>query len=136
MEKYFINRQISARILVLLTDNEVTGYALMKDLGIPKATFYNCMNSEREWSIENIVKIAEYFKVSVDYLLKGPITDQNGTHLLNKQRMEDLVYTIEKLDQEKQTLEEENERLRTFITRSAELLDQVKKEKKVRGKKM
>ena len=85
MKNIVLNRKISSRIVNLIADKEVVPSHIMKELAIPSATFYNCMNSKREWSTDNLIKIAEYFKVTLDYLITG-----------NMQNNEQRVYALEK----------------------------------------
>jgi len=112
-----LNRQISKRINELINEIGITQYQLMKDLEIPKASFYNCMNSERDWSIGNLIKIAHYFNVSLDYLIDGE----------EKARPPDSDNRIKEL-------EEENRLLRDRISQISNLTQAIEKLKKRRRK--
>lgn len=116
-----LNRHISGKIVKLIEDRRLTAYQLMMDLQINKSTFYRCLNGERDWSIENLIKIADYFHVSLDFLIRiDPVEPDKR---------------VKQLEEEKQELQEENERLRSFVSRSAELLNQVEILKKSKHKK-
>lgn len=79
------NRDISARILNLIADNEMTAYQAMKQLNLTSAVFYNCMNSKRSWSIENLIKISDRFHVTLDYLIKGHPEQKFKTEFLREE---------------------------------------------------
>jgi len=66
-----LNRQISKRINELIERKGITPYKLMDDLEINKSTFYRSIKDERNWSLENLIKIAHYFNVSLDFLIDG-----------------------------------------------------------------
>lgn len=55
-------------IFVELLQN-TTAYRLSKETGIKEASISRWKNSSELPSIENLVKIADYFNVSTDYLL-------------------------------------------------------------------
>lgn len=87
------NREISARILMLIADNELTSYQVMKELKLSSAVFYNCMNSKRSWSIENLIKVSDRFNVTLDYLIRGHPEQKYKTESLREeyQRLSDKV---------------------------------------------
>ena len=53
----------------LLQKNEIKPYRVAKDLGIPKSIVYEWKDGKREPSADKLLKLAEYFGVSVSYLL-------------------------------------------------------------------
>lgn len=53
----------------LLKENEVTPYRVHKETGIAQSTLSDWKLGKSVPSTENMLKIAEYFDVSVDYLL-------------------------------------------------------------------
>jgi len=59
----------SERFRFLLNKFEVSKYKLNKELGLPDTSLYNWQNGKREPSIESIMKLAEYFNCSVDYIV-------------------------------------------------------------------
>jgi hypothetical protein len=116
-----LNRSISARILYLMAQKGITPYRVMKNCGIPSGSFYKMMNSDSEWRIEWLLKIADYLKVSMDYLTKEPKSDEYGDHPLPN---EDIVTLQKRLD-----LNEE------FIQKTAKVVADYEKAKlKIRQK--
>lgn len=59
----------SERFHFLLKKFEVSKYKLNKELGLPDTSLYNWQNGKREPSIESIMKLAEYFNCSIDYIV-------------------------------------------------------------------
>lgn len=103
-----INKPISERISKLMEHNNATGYRIIKDSKIPSASFYKCMNDESEWKVEHLLRIAEYFHVSLDYLIKGESTD------------------ITELKEENKKLEEEKQQLYIEVTRLHKVAEAVR----------
>ncbi|GMU99345.1 MAG: hypothetical protein AMXMBFR51_20800 [Ignavibacteriota bacterium] len=123
MEKHEIilnriwNRQVSSRIQKFLEERNITAYSLMKELGINKSTFYMCLQGERDWNIDNLIKIADYFDISLDYLIRGDESKPKSP------------------DEEKiRQLEEENYRLRDIISRITALTQSVEIKKNTKRK--
>lgn len=110
---------ITDRIAELCQGKQISLFKLRAELNIPKSSFYEMYNRQSEWRLEYLVRISEYFEVSLDWLIKGKTPD----------RIE-----IKKLEQEKQELSDEVNRLRTFVSSSAELLAQVKNLEKSKRK--
>ena len=52
-----------------MKDNHISGYKLSKDTKIPQSLISNYKNGIKEPQGENLYIIADYFNVSVDYLL-------------------------------------------------------------------
>lgn len=57
------------RLKELLRDFGLSQYALAKRLGINQSTICNWLNGKKEPSIESLWKLADYFDVSIDYLV-------------------------------------------------------------------
>ncbi|MCL2053844.1 MAG: helix-turn-helix domain-containing protein [Oscillospiraceae bacterium] len=53
----------------LLNEKDITPYRMSKDTGIPDRMIGYWKKGERIPSAESLIKIADYFNVSVDYLL-------------------------------------------------------------------
>ena len=53
----------------LLFDNHLTGKQLADEIGIRKTTVYNFLNQKRQPSIDVLIRIADYFQVTTDFLL-------------------------------------------------------------------
>lgn len=112
------NRQVSSRLQMILEKRNITAYALMKEVGINKSTFYMCLQGERDWNIDNLIKISDYLNVSIDYLIRGDTKKARGP------------------DEEKiKQLEEENRRLRDSISQITALTQAVEIKKKIKRKK-
>lgn len=61
--------KIEERIKELVATEKITCYVLAKELGIHQSTITNWLNGKKEPSIESLWKLADYFDVSVDYLI-------------------------------------------------------------------
>lgn len=57
------------RIRYLMEAHGLTQYALAKRLGISQSTICNWLNGKKEPSIESLWKVADFFDVTVDYLI-------------------------------------------------------------------
>ena len=64
MHKTFVKR-----LLELLDENDITQIELAKRIGITNVTISRYIGVERKPRIEIVVKMAEFFHVSTDYLL-------------------------------------------------------------------
>lgn len=60
---------IAQRIKELLKAYNLTQYGLAKYIGISPSAICNWLNVKKEPSIESLWKLADYFDVSVDYLI-------------------------------------------------------------------
>lgn len=60
---------VAERLKELLEAEKLSQYALAKHLGISPSTVCNWLNGKKEPSIESLWKLADYFDVSVDYLI-------------------------------------------------------------------
>lgn len=56
-------------LLELMKENNITPYRLSKETGITQATLSRWKTGKTDPSIETLQKIADYFDVSLDYLL-------------------------------------------------------------------
>lgn len=57
------------RLDSLMFDNEISAIKLAKDLGISSTTITRYLQDKRAPSVETLVKLADYFHCSCDYLL-------------------------------------------------------------------
>ena len=60
---------VAERIKYLMDADDISQYSLAKKLGISQSTICNWLNGKKEPSIESLWKLADYFGVSIDYLL-------------------------------------------------------------------
>ncbi|TBL70854.1 helix-turn-helix domain-containing protein [Paenibacillus thalictri] len=61
--------QFSSRILQLREQRQLTQKELAHAIGISRATLSHYENNRRQPDLDTLNKIAEYFEVSVDYLV-------------------------------------------------------------------
>ena len=64
-----MNVLIAERIKELLETYHLTQYSLAKQIGISSSAICNWLNGKKEPSIESLWKLADYFDVSVDFLI-------------------------------------------------------------------
>lgn len=62
---------ISDRINILLKNRDITPYRLCVDTGIDSGTFSKSIRTANRWKSQHMIRMSEYFKVSLDWLLKG-----------------------------------------------------------------
>ncbi len=67
--------QFNDRFRQLMDDHQITRKELAEQLNIAYSTLGNYLNGDREPDIDMLIKIADFFSVSVDYLL-GHHTDE------------------------------------------------------------
>lgn len=61
--------KIVERLNYLMKIESITQYALAKKLGICQSTVSNWLHGKKEPSIESLWKLADFFDVTVDYLI-------------------------------------------------------------------
>jgi len=113
-----LNNQITKRIENLISIRNISAYKLMKDLELNKPTFYKCLNGESYWSVGNLIKIAHYFNVSLDWLIDGEERTRSPNEYENRIK----------------ELEEENRLLRDRISQISNLTQAIEEIKKRKGK--
>ena len=62
---------ISDRINILLKNRDITPYRLCFDTGIDSGTFSKSIRTPNRWKSGHLIKMSEYFKVGLDWLMKG-----------------------------------------------------------------
>ena len=65
----FFYDNFPSRLKSLRTSSNLTLEQLGKELGSTRATIGNYENSNKKPSLEMLIKIADYFNVSIDYLI-------------------------------------------------------------------
>ena len=73
----------------LLQSKKTTALELSKQIGVPKSIVYEWKNGKRQPSAENLMKLADYFGVSVSYLMTGK--DYDGPGAANEDEKELLL---------------------------------------------
>ncbi len=58
----------------LLSKRRISALALAKAIRVPKSIVYEWKNGQREPSMDNLLKVADYFGVSLEYLTGRPET--------------------------------------------------------------
>lgn len=71
----------------LLQKNGVTSYKVSKDTGISQTTLSSWKNGKITPKVDKLQKIADYFNVTVDYLM-GVEKDENVQYYLNEETRE------------------------------------------------
>lgn len=66
------------RIEQLRKEKGLSQEKLSKDLNIERRTISNYESNELNTKLKNIIKIADYFNVSLDYLCERPFNNQIG----------------------------------------------------------
>jgi plasmid maintenance system antidote protein VapI len=61
--------QFAERLKILMGEKSVTNYRLSKDLAVPESLVGYWLKNERQPAKDNLVKLADYFGVSIDYLV-------------------------------------------------------------------
>lgn len=62
-------KAFSDRLRLLVDSRGITAKDLSRDANIPDATIYRYLNGDRVPKIDNIIAIAKFFEVSVDWIL-------------------------------------------------------------------
>lgn len=57
------------RVRYLMNTEKLSQYALAKAIKVSESTVCNWLNGKKEPSIESLWKLADYFDVSVDYII-------------------------------------------------------------------
>ena len=65
----FSRKKFAERLKSLLSETNTTHNALAEALGISRVQITSYCSQSRQPTVDNLVAIAEYFDVSVDYLL-------------------------------------------------------------------
>ena len=60
---------IVERIKDLMMTERLSRYALAKSINVSQSTICNWLNGKKEPSVESLWKLADFFDVSVDYII-------------------------------------------------------------------
>lgn len=66
---FFFFPSFASRIKELRLGKGLTMDQLAKDIGSTRATISNFENEQRKPSLDMVIKLADYFQVSIDYLV-------------------------------------------------------------------
>lgn len=95
-------KTLNQRIRDLREDHDLKQIELADYLGVTQQTYSNYENGHREIPTSVVVQLAQFYKVSTDYLLGSNASylgnvDLNAQYL-GKITVHDVVYDIQKLD--------------------------------------
>lgn len=97
-------KELREKIRDLREDHDLKQKTVAARLGISQQTYSNYENGHREIPISAVVALANYYKVSTDYLLGTDNGYPGSTNLssayLDNVTMHDVVYDIQKLQPE------------------------------------
>lgn len=79
---FFFFPTFAERLKELRVSKNLTMEQLGKDIGSTRATISNFENEQRKPSLDMLIKLANYFDVSIDYLAGR--TDDPKLHFLNE----------------------------------------------------
>jgi len=71
--------QFHNKLKSLRTNRKITVAAMVKYLNIQRETYYDYERGDTFPSVKKLIKIAEYFNVSIDYLLDHNVSDNSIT---------------------------------------------------------
>lgn len=102
----------SERLKELRKKNNITQEQVAKHLGVKRSTYSNYEYGNREPDNETLNKIADYFEVSVDYLLgrdgnRGYLSDEQAWKIvdiimnLSEHRKEAIINLLKSYEEEK-----------------------------------
>lgn len=66
-----------------LQKHSISAYKLAKETGISQGLISDYKNGAKKPTIDNLIKIADYFKCSIDFLLGRTGTDEKEIQLIN-----------------------------------------------------
>lgn len=99
-------KQIRLRIKDLRDERHISQYALAEKLGVAQSTIGNWEAGTREPNLDTIMRIADYFGVSLDFLIGR--TDIRDGYIINTpaELAEEEVTSVEKSGSDKLTDQE------------------------------
>jgi len=81
----------------LLEKNGVTPYQVYKATGVAQSSLSDWKSGKSKPKFEKMVKIANYFGVSVSYLMTGEVSEQKETPALTKKDEHDIKNKIDEI---------------------------------------
>lgn len=80
----------------LLQQNGVTSYKVAKEAGVTQTALSNWKSGRSTPTTKTLQKIADYFDVSIDYLMTGKKNFNNTEDILNPKDEKDIAKRLEK----------------------------------------
>lgn len=71
-------KKIGENLKAIREENEKSVYDIEKEIGISHQSLYKWEKGEREPSIIACIKLAEYYKCSLDYLVGREVREENN----------------------------------------------------------
>lgn len=102
------------RFAKLLDENGVTAYRVSKETGIATATLSDWKNGRSVPKQDKLLKIAEYFDVSLDYLL-GKSDIRNPYKEAPEEEEDNIDLWLSKTDGYKELPEEDREKIMEYV---------------------
>ncbi len=97
-----LTKELRMLIRELREDRDIKQKVIAEYLGISQQTYSNYENGHREIPIWAVTKLAEYYKVSTDYLLGANTAYLGNTNLREKYlgdvTIHDVVFDLQKLN--------------------------------------
>lgn len=90
---------IVERIKELIELNNDKAAPLMQELGLTSTAFSSWKIGRAKPSTEAIIKIAQYYNVSTDYLLLGKLPDEEATASLLQKQLNNVFNQLDEGDQ-------------------------------------
>lgn len=95
-------KELRMLIRDLREDNDIKQKTIAEYLGVSQQSYSNYENGRREIPIWVVIKLAQYYQVSIDYLLGAEPGFAGSTNLSRKYlgniTLHDVVYDIQKFD--------------------------------------
>lgn len=96
-------KTLNAILRDLREDNDIKQETIANYLGISQQTYSNYENARREIPIEAVKKLAKFYKVSTDYLLRSDTgylgnLDMNAAYI-DDLTMHDIIYSMQSLNE-------------------------------------
>jgi transcriptional regulator with XRE-family HTH domain len=73
----------SKRLNILMKRNDLTARAAARVAGVTPSTYHEWLSGSHPRNFEAVLKLAEYFNVSMAYLLVGKIEKKHGEEVLS-----------------------------------------------------
>ena len=103
----------------VIKERKVSYSRIGREIGVPRSVLSRCMSGQSELGLKNAVLLADYFNVSVDYIIGRPERSRTKSdrEALSRQ-LDDMTYQIEitKLEMGKleQALDEMKKQIEEF----------------------
>lgn len=79
--KKYNSAEVTERILNLLQVKNLTRYRLAQNIGITEQSISKNMSGKSSWGVESLLRISEYFNVSIEWLIYGKDTPAQSSNM-------------------------------------------------------